>query len=314
MEPSSLRTPAEPGACEGPGHVPPPAKKQRTADDPTPLSRGGQEVAAAGDEAAAAASGQELTRGNGAKMKKKRKTFIYGNYDAYYGYRSGPRGAPEQRDPRLALLQRAWFEGRRVLDIGCNSGVITFAMAEHFAPRSILGVDIDGHLVSRALKRLARLRSEDTAPAHPGDGAVAGADSAAAPGFPHNIDFRAENYVARKHRRHGRQRKAAKAAAPGTEGAGGGGKPLAPERYDVILCLSVTKWIHLNWGDVRPSRPKPCPHPSLRGALQSMDHGCCCRPGSRRCSGACGRACRPTAPGCLCWSRSRGPRTGRSTA
>ena len=267
MELGSLRTPAEPGAPAGPAVAPPPAKKERT-DDPTPVSEApqaaeGAAAVGAAEAAAAAASGdgRELTRGNGAKMKKKRKTFIYGNYDAYYGYRSGPRGAPEQRDPRLALLQRAWFEGRRVLDIGCNSGVITFAMAEHFAPRSILGVDIDGHLVSRALKRLARLRSEDTAgAAEPGDGAVAGADSAAAPGFPHNIDFRAENYVARKHRRHGRQRKAAKAAA-GAEGGGGGGKPPAPERYDVILCLSVTKWIHLNWGDVRPSPPKPCPPP-----------------------------------------------------
>ena len=119
MEPSSLRTPAEPGARAGSAAVPPPAKKQRT-DDPTPLSEG-----AAAAAPPASGDGQELTRGNGAKMKKKRKTFIYGNYDAYYGYRSGPRGAPEQRDPRLALLQRAWFEGRRVLDIGCNSGVIT---------------------------------------------------------------------------------------------------------------------------------------------------------------------------------------------
>ena len=74
MEPTSLRTPAEPGARVGSAAVPPPAKKQRT-DDPTPLSEGAAAVGAA--EAAVAATsgdGQELTRGNGAKMKKKRKT------------------------------------------------------------------------------------------------------------------------------------------------------------------------------------------------------------------------------------------------
>ena len=48
--------------------------------------------------------------------------YRYGNYDRYYGYRSG--GSVEQ-DPRLSLLQRGWVEGRDVLDVGCNTGLVS---------------------------------------------------------------------------------------------------------------------------------------------------------------------------------------------
>ncbi len=42
----------------------------------------------------------------------------------YYGYRLGS-GAEQQLDPRLAAMQRCWFEGRRCLDVGCNEAVVT---------------------------------------------------------------------------------------------------------------------------------------------------------------------------------------------
>jgi len=50
--------------------------------------------------------------------------FIYGNYDRYYGYRT--LGAED--DARLRLLDPAWFRGKDVLDIGCNTGMPTIAI------------------------------------------------------------------------------------------------------------------------------------------------------------------------------------------
>ena len=283
-------------ALTGGAAAPPPKKRRTDAADSAaqPAADGTQTKPHQGPTAAA-----EPTAGGGSggaketKNQKKRrgirsnssssgsgKTFIFGNYDAYYRYRGAASADPSQSgDPRLQLLQRSWFEGRSVLDIGCNSGVITFAMAEQFAPSSILGVDIDGHLISRAQGRLARLRQAAVmtasaqaagaaaAAAAAGGGSASAADgsTAAAPatesaptGYPYNLEFRAENFVAKKHRQ--KQKKAAaKAAAAqaapaavGTAAAkpsgGGGGGPVKPV-YGVILCLSVTKWIHLNWGD-----------------------------------------------------------------
>ena len=56
------------------------------------------------------------------------QAFIYGNYPSYYGYRN--RGRPSTGlDPRLcAVLRRTCadlFSGKRIVDIGCNSGLVT---------------------------------------------------------------------------------------------------------------------------------------------------------------------------------------------
>eukprot|EP01044_Picomonas_judraskeda_P003822 COSAG03_NODE_324_length_8972_cov_5.452271_8_plen_447_part_00 len=225
--------------------------------------------AAAAAQPAASEEGASGKNGSNHSKKRKRKAFLFGNYDAYYSYRRGPVGA-EQRadDPRLQLLQRGWFEGRSVLDIGCNSGLITFALAEDFAPKSILGVDIDDNLIRRAQNRLARLRQTAARAASTG-AAAATADSAAevssereterhtereierqsnsggSLSYPHNIEFRTENFVARKHRR----RKAPADSGIDSNTAATASKPASRTTYEIILCLSVTKWIHLNWGD-----------------------------------------------------------------
>ena len=254
--PKKCRVDAAGSAEQPPAH---PAQNERPAAEPAAAAAAAAAPASAG--APASASCAKAT-----KNQKKRKTFIFGNYDAYYSYRGAAPADPAQSgDPRLQLLQRSWFEGRSVLDIGCNSGVITFAMAEKFAPRSILGVDIDGHLISRAQGRLARLRQAAvmTAGAAAAVAGAASADAASAAaaaaatsptGFPYNIEFRAENFVARKHRRKQGKAAAKAAAAAADNGAvasasRGGGDGGGPVVYDVILCLSVTKWIHLNWGD-----------------------------------------------------------------
>ncbi|GMF23289.1 unnamed protein product [Phytophthora lilii] len=70
---------------------------------------------------------------------------------SYYTYRLGQKRQGElEDDPRLAALDRSWFEGKRGLDVGCNSGELTIAIAEQLAPSYLLGVDVDPQLVSRA--------------------------------------------------------------------------------------------------------------------------------------------------------------------
>jgi 7SK snRNA methylphosphate capping enzyme len=75
--------------------------------------------------------------------------FIYGNYNRYYGYRN-----PELEDIRLKCFKKDWFEGKDVLDIGCNVGHITLAIARYFEPNKITGIDIDGKLIGAARKNI----------------------------------------------------------------------------------------------------------------------------------------------------------------
>lgn len=87
-----------------------------------------------------------------AKPKKApvKKLFEYGNYSGYYGYRLDKDG----NDPRISLMEESWFEGKKVLDIGCNSGVLTIKLAQEFNLESIKGIDIDPSLISKANKNL----------------------------------------------------------------------------------------------------------------------------------------------------------------
>lgn len=57
-------------------------------------------------------------------------------------------------DERLAFLKREWFEGKTVLDIGCNRGHITYAIGRLFAPKLILGIDIDLKMIKMANRDL----------------------------------------------------------------------------------------------------------------------------------------------------------------
>ncbi|XP_035034578.1 7SK snRNA methylphosphate capping enzyme [Hippoglossus stenolepis] len=255
--------------------------------------------------------------------KEQQKKFQFGNYNKYYGYRNP--GASE--DPRARWLRPEWFEGKEVLDLGCNSGHITLYIAKMLRPARILGLDIDSGLVHAARKNIRHYLSEmqtqearratqekkstkqeerngndsrtekkhnedesrdengkpvkgesgpaeavndndsrrtdeagtqrqgskteemeqedcDSGPADPSvscsfpmslrisRGPIAAPPltetSTTRPGeFPSNVSFMKANYVLESDNLLLTQR---------------------PE-YDVILCLSVTKWVHLNWGD-----------------------------------------------------------------
>ncbi|KAG0366633.1 hypothetical protein BGZ54_005087 [Gamsiella multidivaricata] len=53
-------------------------------------------------------------------------------------------------DLRLEFLDPTWFRGKRVLDIGCNSALLTVFIALHYKPKKIQGVDIDPSLIGKA--------------------------------------------------------------------------------------------------------------------------------------------------------------------
>ncbi|CAG0922426.1 unnamed protein product [Notodromas monacha] len=170
---------------------------------------------------------------------KPKQIFRYGNYNQYYGKRN-----PNGEDVRLDHLPRAWFENKSCLDIGCNIGHITYSIARDFCPRRIVGIDIDPSLVHIARKNLPhyfssgentsedgpmaqkRAKKSDLAKDLRLDGKFRGA-AKMRHDFPYNIGFVAGNYV-------GDDDTVVDTSKP---------------EYDVILCLSVTKWVHLNFGD-----------------------------------------------------------------
>ncbi|XP_067627359.1 7SK snRNA methylphosphate capping enzyme bin3 [Eurosta solidaginis] len=78
--------------------------------------------------------------------------YQYGNYDRYFGLRN----LNELVDVRLQVFQRhiELFKNKDILDIGCNVGHMTITVARNFAPKSILGIDIDRKLVARARHNL----------------------------------------------------------------------------------------------------------------------------------------------------------------
>ncbi|XP_020488994.1 7SK snRNA methylphosphate capping enzyme [Labrus bergylta] len=96
---------------------------------------------------------QPQNQGNHQHQKKK---FQYGNYNKYYGYRNP--GSNE--DPRIRVLRPEWFEGKDVLDLGCNSGQLTLYIAKMLRPARILGLDIDNGLVHAARKNIRHYLSE----------------------------------------------------------------------------------------------------------------------------------------------------------
>ncbi|XP_053625237.1 7SK snRNA methylphosphate capping enzyme bin3-like [Plodia interpunctella] len=223
----------------------------------------------------------------------KNSRYQYGNYDRYYGYRN----LNAMMDVRLQVFEmhRHLFHNKDVLDIGCNVGHISIAVARTLGARSVVGIDIDPVLIGRARKNLQSFikvptdqpkedesredkksvncdkckdeKCEDCATDQKQDkedpkkimgkklkkrknrksvhrqdpgqcffpmsmsmlyGPLGNsAAESTSLTFPHNVTFKHGNYVPRED------------VALGSE------SPM----FDLILCLSTTKWLHLNWGD-----------------------------------------------------------------
>lgn len=78
----------------------------------------------------------------------------YGNHNRYYGFES----LNKNMDVRLKIFQKNihLFKNKDVLDIGCNCGLLTLAIAKTFSPKSITGIDIDRKLINIARSKLRK--------------------------------------------------------------------------------------------------------------------------------------------------------------
>ncbi|KAL7729573.1 hypothetical protein ACLKA6_007858 [Drosophila palustris] len=143
------------------------------------------------------------------------ETFMYGNYKQYYGKRILDK---DFHDIRLDVFasQPELFRDKQLLDIGCNSGHLSIQIAKQFDVKGLIGLDIDRSLAHDAQMAINNIKRTSNVSV-----------SAAAGNFPYNVKFVHGNYVLEDD------------------------VLLEIERpqYDVILCLSVTKWIHLNFCD-----------------------------------------------------------------
>eukprot|EP01114_Cavostelium_apophysatum_P017915 TRINITY_DN5419_c0_g1_i1.p1 TRINITY_DN5419_c0_g1~~TRINITY_DN5419_c0_g1_i1.p1 ORF type:complete len:315 (+),score=81.78 TRINITY_DN5419_c0_g1_i1:116-1060(+) len=153
------------------------------------------------------------------KGKENYELYQYGNYKRYYGYR-------QKNDERMAVFKREWFEGKTCLDIGCNTGKVTMDVARRMRPDSMLGIDIDSSLIEMAERELRNKRDKSMKkkPWVPKDFPISLKLTYGPIGkFPDNVSFRSGNIVDMQMEE--------------------------KQQYDLVSCLSTTKWIHLNWGD-----------------------------------------------------------------
>lgn len=141
-----------------------------------------------------------------------KKKFIYGNYSRYYGYRN----TSDEADPRIdAFLEnKQLWDHKDVLDIGCNSGLVTTQLGKNTLVKHITGIDIDKTLIQRSTNHIKRLRKSYIGENNNNE-------------FPFNVSFVGGNYVLKDDVL----------------------LEIEKPQFDVILCLSVTKWLHLNFGD-----------------------------------------------------------------
>lgn len=207
------------------------------------------------------------------RMTKSHK-FSYGNFDKYYNSNESDPNKTEVEE-RLRILPNEWFEGKKILDVGCNDGTFTLALTLNFCPDLVIGVDIDNKLISRAIKNIHKVTNdllarsiiegknedvkidEEIKQGEEGD-SQKNAILAALEALPRSLRLSLSLPRVMKALDHTKlETKVSKRAKDflyerlsfRTENfIANLEQPF--EKYDVILCLKTVKWIHLNFGDI----------------------------------------------------------------
>lgn len=152
------------------------------------------------------------------------KKYIFGNYNRYYGYRNQSHA----EDARVTVFKQhlELFAGKEVCDIGCNDGAVTSVIAQNLSVKFITGLDIDKDLIGAARKRIFEAKKELNSQLKRTNKTVEEKNERFQL-FPYNIAYHQCNYVLDHENL----------------------LDLVTEEFDTLLCLSVTKWIQLNFGD-----------------------------------------------------------------
>ncbi|KAM0884189.1 hypothetical protein ACQ4PT_031140 [Festuca glaucescens] len=129
-------------------------------------------------------------------------------------------------DPRLEIFRKEWFAGKDCLDIGCNQGLVTIGLGLiETAKWNLRTIARGGKVATKSAKVLNS--SDSTTQSCPEVVVSEMSNGNISKHKQHDlfeiVSFRTDNFVQSTHR--------------------------YSEQYDTIMCLSVTKWIHLNWGD-----------------------------------------------------------------
>lgn len=97
---------------------------------------------------------QTKLNADGICFKKESIKYQFGNYAGQY---CGLQNLNNFSDVRLTVfLRHAYlFKDKDILDIGCNVGHMTIAVASRLHPKSIVGIDIDKNLIARARRNLS---------------------------------------------------------------------------------------------------------------------------------------------------------------
>ena len=151
-KPRRKRTVSEGSRAAGEGEGQSDTKKHKKED----TNKKKQQTPHAKKNQQSAATQRQQTEGSNKKKKRNEQQFIYGNYNRYYSKRNA-----DVEDERLKLLKKHGFEGKEVLDIGCNAGDITLSVARDFGPTKVVGIDIDPKLITVARKNVKHYLSKD---------------------------------------------------------------------------------------------------------------------------------------------------------
>ena len=188
------------------------------------------------------------------ELIKRSQKHQFGNRPDYF-HRRGT--TLEGVDSRLLTIDKSYLEGKTVLDVGCHSGIVTLQIAKHFNARYVKGIDIDYTLINEAVmnwshedklavvakevskkneavnKKLEILKAmpKNIRQMDSGLEALLGKREEIPESkmdiekdYPHNVSFEIANILDLDETRE-------------------------KHKYDTVVCFSLTKWVHLNYGD-----------------------------------------------------------------